>query len=241
MSRIVPAILPLSEKDLEEKLERLVGITTDVQIDIVDGRFVSPASWPYTVRGPHDPQQTLGSEMLPYLGQLHYEMDLMVEDPAAIAGQWIEAGATRIIAHAESTRFLPKFIAEMKKTYGHDKSFAPDLLSFGLAINMASDTSLIEPYLEDIDFVQFMGIRKIGKQGEPFDRGVLQKILSFRKKYPDMPVQVDGGVSLQTAGELLSAGVSRLVIGSALWKASDLPLELAKYEALTLDHGRYEK
>jgi ribulose-phosphate 3-epimerase len=240
MSRIVPAILPTSEQDLSSKLERLSGIAKEVQIDLVDGRFVSPASWPYTTSGSHDPCQALGTDMLPYLGQLRYEMDLMVEDPAAVAGAWIEAGATRIIAHAESTRFLGKFVEDMKRTYGHDKSFAPDLLSFGLALNVASPISLIEPFLADIDFVQFMGIRKIGKQGEPFDRAVIQKILSFRKKYPDMSIQVDGGVSLQTAPDLLEAGVSRLVIGSALWRAVDLPLEIARYEALTITHGRYE-
>ena len=47
MSAIVPAILPKSLEDLEQKLTVLSGVATSVQIDVVDGKFVSPASWPY--------------------------------------------------------------------------------------------------------------------------------------------------------------------------------------------------
>jgi pentose-5-phosphate-3-epimerase len=47
MSVIVPAILPTSRDDLDEKLLRLHGLVDAVQVDVVDGRFVTPASWPY--------------------------------------------------------------------------------------------------------------------------------------------------------------------------------------------------
>jgi ribulose-phosphate 3-epimerase len=237
MSVIVPAILPTSRDDLDEKLLRLHGLVDAVQVDVVDGRFVTPASWPY--KDAQGSTRTPSGDSFPYLGQISYEVDLMVEEPENVIRHWIDAGATRVIIHAETTRMLPKLMNELASTYGHDKDFTPELLSFGLAINVSTELALIEPFLHQCDFVQFMGIAKIGKQGEPFDKAVLPKIAAFRKKYPAMPLQVDGGVSLETAPGLLQAGVTRLVVGSDLWKAPDLAAELKKLQGLVQTYGLY--
>jgi ribulose-phosphate 3-epimerase len=237
MGVIVPAILPTSRDDLDEKLLRLHGLVDAVQVDIVDGRFVTPPTWPYT-----DANASLrepSGDSFPYLGEISYEVDLMVEEPEHSIRHWIEAGATRIVIHAETTRMLPKLMSELTSKYGHDKDFTPDLLSFGLAINVSTPFSLIEPFLHRCDFVQFMGIARIGKQGEPFDKSVLAKLSAFRKKYPEMPLQIDGGVSLETAPALLQAGVSRLVVGSDLWKAADLTAELKRLQGMVQTYGLY--
>lgn len=237
MGVIVPAILPTSRDDLSEKLLRLKGLVDDVQVDVVDGRFVTPATWPY--KDAHGVVREPSGDTLPMLGQLSFEIDLMVEEPEKAIRHWIDAGATRIVIHAETTRMLPKLMHDLASTYGHDKDFTPELLSFGLAINVSTELALIEPFLHQCDFVQFMGIAKIGKQGEPFDKSVLPKISAFRKKYPAMPLQVDGGVSLETAPGLLQAGVSRLVVGSDLWKAPDLAAELKRLQGLVHTYGLY--
>jgi ribulose-phosphate 3-epimerase len=236
MGVIIPAILPTSHADLDHKLARLSGITDNVQIDVVDGRFVTPASWPYA--------SGKGSELadddpLPELGPFRFEIDLMVEEPEAAIGRWVRAGATRITVHAETTHRLTDLITDFQVKYGHDKGFAPELLSFGLAVNIATDTSLIEPYLDQCDYVQFMGIARIGKQGEPFDMKVIPKIHAFHRKYPDMPIQVDGGVTLDTAPRLLEAGAARLVVGSAIWRASDLRKEIGTFSELAQTRGLY--
>jgi ribulose-phosphate 3-epimerase len=223
MAAVIPAILPTSRKDLDDHLLRLHGVTDRVQIDVVDGRFVAPASWPYAQ---HEDVQKLVEESLPELGSFRFEIDLMVEEPEKAIGSWIRAGATRITVHAETTRNLTALIQNFQVTYGHDKDFAPGLIAFGLAINLATDTSLIEPYLDQCDYVQFMGIARIGKQGEPFAPEVIQKIHDFHRKHPDMPIQVDGGVSRANAQRLVEAGTSRLVVGSDLWNAPDLAAEL---------------
>src|SRR6185437_15471884 len=227
MSIVVPAILPSSRKDLEEKLARLQPITsiTDVQIDVVDGRFAAPATWPYTSDG--------FSEMLPLWERFRYDIDLMVADPEAVTGAWIGAGAARLTVHAESTTYVSKLITELTHKFGHEPGLLPNLLSLGLAIGIDTDNALVEQYAEVIDYVQFMGIAKIGVQGQPFDPRVLYKIKSFHKRYPELLIQVDGGVSLQTAPQLLDAGVGRLIVGSALEKAEDVEAEIAKFDALT--------
>jgi ribulose-phosphate 3-epimerase len=233
MGAIIPAILPASRQDLDERLLRLQGVTSEVQIDVVDGRFATPATWPYT-DGAHGL-----ADGLPELGSFRFEVDLMVENPEKAIGGWVAAGASRITVHAETTRNLAHVIDEFQHTYGHDRDFAPELLSFGLALNSATDTAIIEPFLDRCNYVQFMGIARIGRQGEPFDRRVLQKIHAFHRKYPDMLIQVDGGVSRDTAPELLRAGASRLVVGSALLRTSSLKDEYILFEELTRSNGLY--
>ena len=240
MSVIVPAILPVSHEDLEQKLDTLVGLTDSVQVDIVDGKFVVPPSWPYKNASEPKPfPGASGNETFSHLGQLHFEIDMMVADPEGAAGAWITAGADRVVLHVESTSYLDRAIKHIAAEYGHAKDFTPNLLSIGVALNIQTDLALIEPYLEHVDYVQFMGIANIGRQGESFDKTVLRKIGAFKRKHPKMPIQVDGGVSLVTAPSLLSVGVDRLIVGSALWNAPNIREELHKFDELVQEYGLY--
>lgn len=236
MGVIVPAILPTSREDLEGKLALLEGLVDMVQIDIVDGKFAAPATWPYVNQSGDFAASVQEGDALPYLGSFQYEVDLMVQNAEGVTGLWIAAGAQRLVVHAESTTRLPDIIHDLEVRYGHAKDFAPDLLSLGLSLDDDADISLIEPYVDRIDYVQFMGIDEVGRQGQPFDPDVLEQIHAFRKKYPDMTIQVDGGVSLETAPALLAAGVDRLVVGSGLWKARDIKEALVRFKELIHEH-----
>jgi ribulose-phosphate 3-epimerase len=237
MSVIVPAILTKSREDLDAKLAQLAGLSENVQVDVIDGRFSEEASWPYTEK---DPKKIfLEGEMLPYVDQLTYEIDLMVSNPEEVTGAWLAAGATRLTIHVESTKYLQKAITELQTKYGHAKDFVPGLLSVGLAINITTDMAILDPFISSVDYIQFMGIATIGKQAQPFDDKVLRKITQFRQKHSDIAIQVDGGVSLKTAPALLSAGVDRLIVGSALWNAPDLAAEFHAFEELVHEYGVY--
>lgn len=240
MSIIVPAILPVSRKDLVDKLEQLVGLVDEVQIDIVDGVFASPPTWPYD-SGPEELTRMLASgDMIPHSGECRVEVDLMVAHPEATAGAWIELGASRVTVHATRSDYVSRLLNDFATVYGHEKGFASGLLAIGLAIPADSDPEAFAQYFDQLDYVQFMGIKNVGRQGEPFDAGVLKAIALFRRRHPDMPVQVDGGVSIHTAAKLLELGVSRLVVGSALWQAPDFQKALSGLEELTQERGIYE-
>jgi ribulose-phosphate 3-epimerase len=239
MSLIVPAILPKSRADLEGKLMLMEGLAPEVQVDTVDGRFAHPETWPYLHSAWHE-DAFYEEGCLPHLASFSFEADLMVEDAAPAAGKWIDAGATRIVFHATSSPHVLDDIKKVQVRYGHEKSFAPGLLTFGLALTSASDLALLPPFLPYIDFVQFMGIAKVGRQGEPFDRKVLEKIRQCRRLYPKLAIQVDGGVSLESAPALIALGVSRLVVGSALWKALDPRAAYSQLAELRTQYGRYE-
>ena len=66
-----------------------------------------------------------------------------------------------------------------------------------------------------------MGIDHIGFQGQNFDKKVIDKIKTTKAKYPSIPISVDGGVSLETAPELIAAGADRLIVGSAIFDSDN--------------------
>jgi ribulose-phosphate 3-epimerase len=234
MSIVVPAILPQSRKDLEEKIARLAGIPAidAVQVDAVDGRFATPACWPYTIPGALMALVQSGA-LLPSAGRFVYDADLMVDSPEHAVSAWSALGASRLTVHAESTPSLAHTLAAIRAKHGHEAGFAPGLFALGLAISIETDLALIAPHLANVDYVQLMGIATIGKQRQPFDRRVLAKIHAVRQLSADITIQVDGGVSLATAPELLAAGADRLIVGHALWEAHDIAAEVAKFDALS--------
>lgn len=237
MAIIIPAILSSTSEEVMQKLLHAKNFATEVQIDVVDGRFTHPASWPYSTG---DMLSTKDVPALPHMEALRVELDLMVDDPERTLGTWMKTGATRILFHAESTTHLRELLKSMKEEYGYDKDFMTESLSVGVAIGQETPLELLEPYVSLIDYVQFMGIKRIGIQGQPFSSDVLRTISLFKKKHPHVPVQVDGGVTLETAIPLLRLGVSRLVVGSALWNTPHPAETYKQFEELTQQYGLYE-
>lgn len=238
MSVVVPAVLPASQGDLADKLERLASISavSRIQIDVVDGLFATPASWPFSA-SPLSLRATKGTpypelgdmvkraETLPHLDRIEYEIDLMCFDALRAAEDWLALGASRLTFHIGSTSDMSQLFAVARKRYG-------DVVSFGLALTIESDLALVEQVIDNVEYVQFMGIARIGRQGQPFDERVLEQIRVFRERYPDIPLQVDGGISLANARKLFALGASNLVVGSALLRASSPAATLAELEAL---------
>ena len=228
---IIPAIIPKDFYDLSEKMSRVVGLVPLVQIDILDGRFTPQPSWPYKKN--NDPDFTLiikEQRAFPHWEELDFEVDLMVENPKALVDDWITAGARRLIIHVES-KGDPVSLAEefSPRTVAKDLPFYTEL---GIAINIDTPLEALNPILSHIDFVQFMGIAKIGFQGEPFDERVISKIKEFKAQHPSILVSVDGGVSLENAKFLMEAGAGRLVAGSAIFGELDIAEAISQFQNL---------
>ncbi len=231
MSIVVPAVLPSSRKEFEEELALFATLpsVSRVQIDTVDGKFATPASWPCIA--PEELRARVArGEMLPALERIAYEIDLMCLDALATADAWLALGATRLTFHAESTTNLPGLMSSVRSRYG-------SFITLGLALNIETNLSLIKPCIGEIEYVQFMGIAHIGVQGQPFDERVLGKIKEFRTQYPDLPFQVDGGMTLPSAKKVLALGASNVVVGSAILRAKDPRAVVAAFEALQTSYG----
>ncbi|TAK94079.1 ribulose-phosphate 3-epimerase, partial [Patescibacteria group bacterium] len=90
-------------------------------------------------------------------------------------------------------------------------------VSVGMVMNPATPWKAIEPYVELLDFVQFMTVEP-GFNGAPFIPSVIEKIADFHFYYPDKPISVDGGVTPDKIEVLEQAGVTRATVGSAIEK-----------------------
>ncbi|HET8575098.1 MAG TPA: hypothetical protein VFM02_02930 [Candidatus Paceibacterota bacterium] len=205
---IIPAIIPESFEDLAGKLRQVKGLTKTVQIDITDGKFVPDACWPFTdaLAWSEFERVVAGEEGLPFWEDFDFEADLMIEFPERNPDAWIAAGFSRVVLHVESTKNLA---AALEVLYGR--------VEIGLALNIATSETALEPFMEKADFIQCMGIETIGFQGQPFDERVIPKIKAFRKRYPGVTISVDGGVSLASISKLEDAGASRFISGSAVF------------------------
>jgi len=225
MIEIIPALMPKSFSELEQYAGQFQGLTKGVQVDVMDGIFVPETSWPYNKNGKLDIsfKEIVGHDRsMPEKDALYYELDLMIDAPEKGIKSWTQTGASRLIFHIESVKDKDWFW----KNLAHIKSPAPEFgvfgIEVGLAINITTSNEEIYPHIEKLDFVQFMGIEKIGFQGQPFDEKVLPKIEDLRERFPELIISVDGGVSLETAPLLVKAGANRLVAGSAILKSEDV-------------------
>ncbi len=226
--------MPDAYEDLLAKASRVRSLVPLAQIDVMDGAFVKSKSWPYSEGGtrkePHFVALMAQDEGLPFWEDLDYEIDLMIGEPEKHIDEWLPLGASRLIFHIESIKDLDLFWSHDMWKEGARDIGGEKVVQLGLAINPDTSLDTILPFMEKIDFVQCMGISRIGYQGQPFDERVLGHINQLRVKYPNMPISVDGGVNVETAGLLKQAGATRLVAGSAIFGAEDIPeaIELLK-------------
>lgn len=213
---IVPAVIPKSREEVLEFAEKL-AFSHEFHLDLVDGKFVPTISWPY------DPEGEALS-VKPQLDTYTLEVDLMVEDPLSAAAEWVVAGADMLVFHVE-TLSIEAF-----------RSFADNTV-VSIGISAHGDTSLetLAAYAEHADYIQLMGIYKIGAQGLPFDEVVLDKIAELKQRFPNLPITVDGSVNADTIGRLAAAGADRFICGSAIVKQPDPEAAHAALSALIND------
>jgi len=223
MSRIeiIPAILPKDFSELEEKTSLLQGLVKTVQIDVCDGQFVPNATWPYRKHDDSFDRILKEEEGMPGWERLNFEFDLMINRPEEVVEDWIQAGASRIIIHAESKGDVEGAIKKVA-----------EIVDVGIALNMETPLDEVRKYLGDIRFVQLMGIDNIGFQGQEFDDKVLERVKELKANDSNLPISVDGGVSLENAPKLIEAGASRLVVGSAIFHSENVFETIQRFKGL---------
>ncbi len=215
MIEIKPAIIPKNVNHLEESADLVNTLVKTMHVDMCDGEYVKNKSWPFKNEKEWEELISFGDtgRGLPHWEDLDYEIDLMVNDPLSIMENWIKAGASSFIIHAEGLEedIFNKLLetADLGET-----------LCF-ISFNPSTDLSQYEHWIKKADGVQLMGIEHIGFQGESFDFKVLDQIKKVKELKPDAIVQVDGAVSDQTKDKLIEAGANVLVAGSFIFNNSD--------------------
>ncbi len=199
---LTPAILPQTFEQLMDKLFMLEGISERVQIDLCDGVFGLEKTW------------------LPYKEKvlvegLSYEFDLMVKDWRKFLPRVIALGAERVVLHIDD--FSDDDVAEAVAMV------RPHLIYLGLCVsndkNVPAFASLVHKTEQTYSkvFIQVMGIKHIGAQGQPFDDGVLRRVEYLKDACRHIEIQVDGSMNPETLLKVKNRGASGAVIGSYLF------------------------
>ena len=192
MIDVIPGILEKEWVSIEEKLRLVTGLVDWVQIDIADNTMV--------------PNTTVldFKHFSSYAKQISFEAHLMVAQPEKYIKSLADAGFKRLIAHVEA----------------HDPRIFLDAVKYeqvevGIAIDAPTEFETIEPLLEEIDFVLVM-MCEAGFTGQTFQPEQVEKIKSIHNYLPDLPIEVEGGISDTTAKLVIEAGATRLVSTSFL-------------------------
>ena len=241
MVEIIPAILPEDFSDLEEKLSIVAGFVPLVHIDITNETLTPKANWPYSPNGEAgggvdtDFLKIVNEvEGFPFWEETSFEAHLMVRNPKEIIEDWILAGAERLVIHLESFENdseLSRTLAILKNRFDKNSSYLG--IEVGLAVNMETNMEKVYSHVLEADFIHLMSIDKIGEQGQKFNLKIFDRIKALKEKFPETIIAVDGGINLDNAHELIEVGASRLVIGSAIFTASEPEEVLQDFQELT--------
>jgi ribulose-phosphate 3-epimerase len=235
MALIVPAILEKDFREIKNKLTFLRGLTQCVQIDFCDGIFVPNQTWPFASDGFNDADflKIMNEEEgLPYWEDFDFEFDLMVADAVENFHIYMKLGPKRMIFHLSSFLGAQKNLEEFEHFLEGLDMYIRDNVEIGLAFKPNDDLSTVSKLSHKVDFLQCMGIEKIGFQSQEFSEKVIENIKSLKKNLPGIVLSVDGGVNLENAEILLEASVDRLNVGSSIWKSPDPIGALQDFQSL---------
>lgn len=204
---IAPSILAADFANLGCNCKRVVD-TGDVEwlhLDVMDGHFV-----PNISLGP--PIISSLRKQFPREGDkpIVFDCHMMVSEP----DEWIEeiakAGGDSYTFHFEATKDPARVIKKIKE-HG---------LKAAMAIKPKTPVEEVFPYAEDLDMVLVMTVEP-GFGGQKFMPDMMPKVETLREKYPNLDVQVDGGLGKDTIQPAADAGANVIVAGTSVFKPED--------------------
>ncbi len=204
MIKVAPSILAADFANMGRDVEKLEGWGADiVHIDIMDGSFVPNISFGHA----------MVEAIRPYT-KLPFDVHLMIENPTAHIDAFAKAGANFITIHVEAERHTHRALSAIK-----DLGVKP-----GIVLNPGTPLCAVEPILHLCDMVLFMSVNP-GFGGQKFIPEVVPKIEALaswaKENNPDLLIEVDGGINLETAKIVAKAGANTLVAGSAVFNAQN--------------------
>ncbi|MBI4427254.1 MAG: hypothetical protein HY569_02125 [Candidatus Magasanikbacteria bacterium] len=203
---IIPSVLVQTEEQFLQQMKGLGDSVKQIQLDIADGKFVPNVTW-------------ANPTVVKKLRKLNVELHLMVADPLAELKKWIGVKQVkRVLFHYESQGCHPERPEGAEGSLSKIINFAKkNNWQVGIVLNPDTPISAIEPFLNQLDAVMFMGVHP-GFQGQSLIKEVLTKITKFTTKYPKIFTEIDGAVNESNLPDIVKTGVNAICPGSATFK-----------------------
>ncbi len=208
--RIAPSILSADLGRLAEEVRDAESAGADwIHVDVMDGRFV-----PNITLGPLVVRAVRRTTTLPV------DVHLMIVEPERYVEAFAEAGADVISVHEEASPHLQRTLSEIRRLGKRA----------GVVLNPHTPEESVRYVLEDADLILVMSVNP-GFGGQAFLPSVLPKLAALREMIDraglDVDLEVDGGVSPETARRVVDAGARVLVAGSAVFGHTDRRASIA--------------
>jgi ribulose-phosphate 3-epimerase len=207
---IAPSILSADFARLADEVGAVERAGADfLHIDVMDGHFV--------------PNLTVGPpivEALKKVTKLPLDVHLMITNADAFIGEFAAAGADYLTVHVEVCPHLHRTVQSIKERG----------VKAGVTLNPATSLTTLEEIVADVDLVLIMSVNP-GFGGQKFIPSSLKKITSARQLIDRTKsralLEVDGGVKVDNAAQVLDAGADILVAGSAIFESQDYAATIA--------------
>ena len=198
--RIAPSILSADFARLGEQVKEAEAGRADwIHVDVMDGHFV-----PNITIGP------LVVRALRPVTNLPLDVHLMIEQPERYLADFAQAGADCLTVHVETCPHLHRTVQQIKELG----------VKAGVTLNPATPLSTLEEILPDVDLVLIMSVNP-GYGGQSYIPSSTAKVARLRQMLDAIgsraELEIDGGVNTDTIAEIVAAGATMLVAGSAVF------------------------
>ncbi len=219
MFKLAPSILAADFARLGDAVELIDEAGCEyIHIDVMDGHFVPNLSFGIPVI----------KSIRSYTDKV-FDVHLMIQNPDSFLEAYKDAGADMITVHAEVCTHLQRTLSSIRAMG----------LKSSVALNPATPLCVLDYVLEDVDMVLLMTVNP-GFGGQALISNVLKKINSLReiinKRGLSCDIEVDGGINLITARQVIEAGANVLVAGSDIFKAEDAVSQVKEYKRIFTEY-----